>query len=434
MKKYTSLTISLIAFAYYATLSAKQWTWLFVSSDSGDWLICANQWFVPQAYGSPLYILLARLIGLFTDGNETVITMTILLSCLPSAITVMLVYLTVYKLTSKRWCAFASAAVLLGCGVFLTQSTILEEYALAVMFLAFAFPFYLYGRKKLTALALGLGVAVHMFILPIAVFWFILECKQWRLWLRPITVFIICGILPYSLIPTLMYVQGTLTLAYLWSYWTGETGAVLGTLSIFDTPTRLLSLASILLMSLGLALTPLYFGLRRPYDTKKLVLMMMVIVSIWYYLTSLDPAAWTFLCFGIPALVALIGIGLSKLTQKHAYAIIAGALILTTINGFFLNANTLTNENPITTTYYRELMRLPEGATIVATGAYSFGVLYVMSEEDKSFALLATKEQAQCALSKEVDVYFAGPPNKEPTYELTNIQGYTMIHRIEGIK
>jgi len=424
MKKYIPLALGIAAFAYYAILSAKQWSWLFVSSDSGDWLICANQWFVPQAYGSPLYILLARLIGLFTDGNGTVVMMTILLSCLPSAITVMLIYLIVKKLTNKEIPAIASSAVLLGCGVFLSQSTILEEYAITICFATLAYWFYINERRKLTALALGLGLAVHIFVLPIAIFWLILEYKRWRLWPKPAGIFILAGVLPYLLIPTLMHVQGTLSLAHLWSYWTGETGAVVGTLSIFDTPVRLLSLASILLMSLGLALVPLWYGLKQ----KKLVLITIVVVSLWYHLTSLDPASWTFLNFGMPAVVILVGIGLSKLTIKHVYVVAACALALIIVNGFFLNANTLTNENPIATTYYNELMTLPSESIVAATGAYAFGVLYVMSGEDKSFVLLATEEQVRNFPNR--DVYYAGPPNKVPAYELLDIPEYTMIHKI----
>ena len=434
MKKYTTLFVGITAFIYYAILSAKSWTWIFVSSDSGDWLICANQWFLPQAYGSPLYILLMRLIGLVTDGNATVITATILLSCLPSAVTVMLVYLIVHRLTDRAWCAVTSSLVLLGCGVFLSQSTVLEEYALAIMFPTLAYFFYIQDKRKLTTLCLGLGVAVHIFVLPITVFWLVLEYKQWRLWLVPSVIFVAVGAVSYSLVPILMHLDGNLSLANLWMYWTGTTGAVVGTLSIFDTPTRILAVASVLLMSFGLALVPLYFGLKRPYDAKKLVLLTIVVVSLWYHLTSLDPVSWTFLNFGIPSTVVLVGMGLSRLTIKHTYVVTAGAIVLVCVNSVFLNANILTNENPIATAYYSELMNLPNESVIACTGVYAFGVLYVMSEVDKSFTILSTEEQVRKVLGEDRDVYFAGPPNKMPAFELMDMFDYTMIRKVEGIR
>lgn len=433
MKKYVPLII--VSFIYYAVLSARTWTWVFVSSDSGDWLAAANQWMVVQPYGSPLYISLMRLIGSLTDGNATVAVATILLSSLPSAITVTLIYLIVRTLTNKAWCAIASSLVLLGAGVFLTQSTILEEYALAIMFLTLAYWLYLNDKRKLTALSLGLGTAVHIFILPISVFWLALEHK--RFWLKPASIYVVSGILPYSLVLVLMHLDtprllaGSLSLANVMTYLFDMGGTVFGTLSVFEAPYRILAITKILLPSLGLALIPLYYGLKRPYDTKKLVLLMIVVVALWYHLTSLDPMSWTFLNFGLPSLAILTGIGLSKLTLKHTHIITASALALIAINAAFLNANILTNQNPLATAYYNELMSLPDGAVVVANaGGHSLGLFYVMSEGKNLIPIIyphadeawfsngriegnSTLNLVQNAIDKGMDVYYAGSPRDE---------------------
>lgn len=420
-KKYAAPIISLCAFAYYVALSAKQYTWMFVSGDSGDWLACANTWMLPQPYGSPLYILLCRLLGLMPNQPTT---LTVLLSCLPSAITVGLVYMVVRKLTGKVWCALTASLVLLGAGVFLTQATILEEYALAIMFLTLAYFFYTSDRRKLIALCLGLGTVVHIFVLPIAFFWFALEYKQLRL--KPVAVYLVSGALPYVLIPVLMYFGSGLTFEGLLEYWTGTSGAIVGTLSIFDAPQRLLSIAQILLMSLGLAIMPLWYGLKKPYDTKKVVLLITVVVALWYHLTSLDPMSWTFMCFGLPAVVILVGTGLSKLSLKHTYIVVAGALILIAINSVFLNASTLTREESLATTYYNELRSLPNGSAVAATsGRYSFGLLYVISE-GKELRLIEIDDAG-------VGDYFAGPLDKYPAIlELGDSEG--MIYEVTSIK
>lgn len=440
MKKYTALVIGIISFGYYVLLSAKQWTWVYMSSDSGDWLATANWWMVPQPYGSPLYISLAHLLGTFP--GDTVIWMTVLLSCLPAAITVALVYLIVQRLTRKLWPALTSSAVLLGAGVFLTQSTVLEEYVLAIMFLVLAFYFYTLDRRKLTALALGLGVAVHIFVLPVAAFWFLLQWKEWKLWLKPAGIFILAGIVPYSLILLLMYLDtprllaGGLSWQSLDEYLFGIGRMIIGQLALFEAPFRILAISKILLVSLGLAFIPLWYGLKRPYDVKKAVLLMIVCVSLGYHLTSLDPVSWTFMCFGFPAVAILVGIGLSKLTLKHTYVIAAGALILICVNGIFLNANTLANEKPLAQTYYNELHALPDGSVVVTSaGAYSLGLFYVMSEGKSLIPIiypycdtwdfpdyaewvknnygLETNSRGslgltQDALDKGYDVYFAG--------------------------
>lgn len=445
MKKYTALLVGLVAFVYYVLLSARTWTWVFVSSDSGDWLMCSNWFVVPQPYGSPLYISLMRLIGVLTDGNTTVVAATILLSCLPSAITVMLVYLAVEKLTQKVWLAITSSIVLLGCGIFLTQSIILEQYASAIMFCTLAFWFYLLGRKKLTALCLGLGTAIHAFVLPIALMWCVIDYlshRNARTLITPTIIFVVSGILPYLMVPVLMYLDtprllaGSLSPQSLKEYLEGVSGTIIGNLSIFEVPNRLLAVGKILLMSLGLAFIPLWYGLKKPFDAKKVMLMCTIVFAVWYHFTCMDPVTWTFMCFGLPAAAILVGVGLSKLIVRHTQVVVACALILVCMNGFFLNADTLTNEKPYATTYYTELMSLPNESVVVTTaGAHSLGLFYVMSEHPekglvpivypygclgdfpdytkymrKEFGLEGdnTLKLTQDALSQNCDVYFAG--------------------------
>ena len=136
----TPLIIFLTAFSYFALLSSKTYTWVFVSEDAADWLACSTMWMVPQPLGSPLYILLGQFLNILP--GDLVIKMTMILSCLPSAITVTLVYLIVRHLTNKESIAITSAMVLAASAIFMSQSTILEEYALAVMLLTLGYYFF----------------------------------------------------------------------------------------------------------------------------------------------------------------------------------------------------------------------------------------------------------------------------------------------------
>jgi len=197
--------------------------------------------------------------------------MTILLSCLPAAVTVALVYLIVKHLTSKTTIALIGSAIVLGAGIFLTQATILEEYSIAVMFTVLAYLFYLKDKKKLTALSMGLGSAIHILVIPIALLWLVLEKKNWRAWAKTLPIYIVTGILPYALIIYLMttdaprLLAGGLSLEAINSY-LGST-SVFGSLSIFGLPERLLGLTSLIIMSFGLAVIPLWVALKRPWAT-----------------------------------------------------------------------------------------------------------------------------------------------------------------------
>ncbi len=385
MKKYTPLLLGALALAYYILLSAKTYTWVFLSGDSGDWLATANWWMVPQPYGSPLYIILCRLVGLLPGSQP--LNLTILLSCLPSAITVTLVYLIVKHLTNKISIALISALVLLGSAVFLSQSTVLEEYAIATMFLAAALYAYIRGNRWETVVLLGLGTAVHIFIGVLAVAWVVVEGKEWKLWLKPVGLFAIIVGASYSFILLLMYMDtprllaGGLSPYSIRFYWTVTTGAILGQLSLSEAPTRLLYLSGLMVVSFGLALVPICSSWKRPVSKLVILLSGMTVLTLWYYGTNLDPAAWTFITFASPALAILCGLGLYKLAPRYKYAVALGALVLILVNGLFLNANLLTNADPQASTYRQELQNLPDNSIVLTTpGTYSLGLFYAMSE------------------------------------------------------
>jgi len=383
--KIISFAIFAVSFIYYSILSAKQYTWLFASGDSGDWLASSNWWIVPQPYGSPLYISLGHFLNLF--GGDLVVKMTVLLSCLPAAITVMLVYLIVKHLTQKTNLAVISSIILLGASIFLTQATILEQYSLAVMFVTLAYYFYLKDKKKLVALSLGLGSANHILVIPIALLWLALEHKQWKIWCKTLPVYVISGLLPYCLTLYLMttdaprLLAGGLSLQAINSY-LGST-SVMGSLSILALPDRLLDFIALVIMSFGLAIIPIWLTFKKPWAMHTKLLIITIIFPIWYYLTCIDPTTWTFMTYACPFIAIATGIGLSKISSKALVSLVTSfALMLVAINGILLNANTLAKLEPTAIDYYNEIQSMPDGSAVVIwRGGFEFmSLCYAMSE------------------------------------------------------
>ncbi len=473
MKKYLPYLIGVLSYGYLVALSAKTYTWVFASSDSGDWLATANWWMVPQPYGSPLYIALCKLIGLLPGSQP--LNLTLLLTCLPSAVTIVLVYLIVKQLTTKISIAITASLVLLGSAIFLSQSTVLEQYTLAVVFLTAAIYAYIKGNKMLTMILLGLGTAVHIFIGTLLLAWIIVEWKNWKQWLKSSIIYGLIVGASYSFILILMVMDtprllaGGLNSHSLVSYLTVTTGAILGQLSLFEAPTRLLYLGSLVLASFGLALVPIGFAWKRPLSKHIILLSGIALITLWYYGTNLDPLAWTFITFASPALAILCGIGLAKLKDttifislKPQHLVALGAIVLIVLNGVFLNANTLTNENPMASTYKQELQNLPDGSIILTTpGSYSLGLFYVMSEgkdlvpliyhylddwqlydyqiwlqDNYSIKVLPSTLGTIEANLESTPIYFVGSPNTtypiEPALELENTDNI-YIRRVVGL-
>lgn len=424
LTKASPWLVLLVSFLYYSLLSSKIFTWIFASSDAGDWLSLSNVWMTPQPFGSPLYISLVRLIGLF-PGNH-IIELTILLSCLPSAITVTLVYLitkhlisqksriktvikatngiynhTVYRLKtpqSSLIIPIITSLVLLASTLFLTQSTVLEEYALSTMLLTFGLYYLIKDRIYTGFIFLGLATLVHITILPIAfIIWFIYlykwastKSQGWKLIKLGIT-YTIFGILPYAFILLLMYLPtpriyaGTLNWTEINQYFLGAAHNIVGTISVFDFPGRLSTFIRIIVVSLGLAVIPLFYFFTKPRNPSLPILLAPLVFSIWYYLTCLDPSTWTFLIFGFPSLAIMVGIGLSKLKPAHLKLnlglITTSCLVLLLTNGVLLNANSLAKEQPWATNYLEELNSLENGsAVVVAPGPFSMALVYKITE------------------------------------------------------
>ena len=361
---------------------------MFVSGDSGGWLASVSAWMVPQPLGSPLYVALGHLVNLFTD--DLALGMTIWLSAAPAALTVALVYLVVMKQTGRNSIALISSGVLLACGVFLTQATVLEEYTLPAMFLLLGYWAYISGHRWWTVIALAAGGLVHSIVILLVILWLVILLRDDRKWLVPALAFIGIQFVGYSSILWLMtldtprFMSGYLSLPGVFGYATTNGGASMGAISLTDMPRRILSLGSIIILSYGLALVPLYAGIRNTINTTATQLLVVAIsVTTWLSLTSTDPTTWTFLCFGAPMVALLVATGLTELSHRHTKAIVVSVLFLLVMNVFVLNANTLTRENPLATDFRDDLLELPYGAYVAVPmgGAHGMGVALVEATE-----------------------------------------------------
>jgi hypothetical protein len=383
--KYDYLIVGLLAFVYYLLLFSKIRSFVFFSGDAGDWLAASIWWMVPQPYGSPLFITLGHLINsipLFTLP----VRMTIFMDVIPASITVATMYLICKKLTNIR-IALVCSLVLLGSAVYLTQATILDEFAISSMFISLAFYFYLNDKKKLTVLMLALGSAIQIIVVAISGIWFILHLNEVKKWWKTYWIYVTFGLLPYGLILFLMYLptprllSGSLSWAGIDNY-LGATGTV-ASMSLFEAPERLLQFCSIFIASLGFAMAPIFVSFKglTKYGKPMLVAVVTVLFILWLYVTDSDPGTWHFLPIAYPLIMIFVSLGLFKMAQVHQKVVACGAVVLILVNGVFLNANILAHQNPLATDYEQDLWSLPDGSFVVSNSGGNYGLAnyYVMA-------------------------------------------------------
>ena len=422
-------TISTI---YYSLLATKSWSWIFTGQDTGDWLASAWMRFTPQPYGSPLYVLLIKIIpGM---GLNPVIWAPILLSSIPAAITVTLVASIVQRKTNSNKAAIASSAAILGASIFLTQATIVEEYTFAVMWVVLAFWAWQRDKKWLVMLSIGLGGAVHIIVLAVAGIWAMIEYQNWRNWIK----FAPLALLPLGLYGitlatmadpnTFKWISGNLSWQSLSNY--VGSSSYIGGMAISETPKRLWQALILTVPLFGICWVEIVL-VAKNFKQDKLILVCLatILFSFWLYLTNKDYTTWTFLCYGIPFAAVLFGIGYNKwLTQDKEVAaiLLMQSMILIGLNTMTLNANYLANLSPRAEVYKEQLMDLPGNAVLIVPsgGAFGLGYLYVVSLGKELTPIMMSPSQTPTERSQVYTDYL------EQQKWRTDIAGITTMERI----
>jgi len=307
--------------------------------------------------------------------------MTILLSALPSAVTVGLVYAILEPYTSLK-VRLVCCCLMLGSTIFLAEATILGYHNLAVMLIVLTY--YLYDRHKTwAAITAGLAIGVHPISVPILGLWLLVRRE-----VKPALIAAGVAAVCYSVIVILMWLPtppllaGKLSLHTLTQYFTQTSHAIVGQLSIFEAPKRLWLTTELLLLSFGPGIILLGYALRKPYSVLAVSHLSTIIFVLWYFFTCMDVMTWTYLTFAVPSAIILVGIGLTR-ASFHWKAVVCYGMLLVILNSTFMNANTLTNENPTARNYINELSQIPQDSIVVTTaGACSLGLFYYIASHD----------------------------------------------------
>lgn len=335
---------------------------------------------VPHPYGGAPYILLGHLLHAIFP-NHLPAAMTILLSALPAAVTVGLTYFIVARHVSPR-VGLVACCLLVGSTIFLARATTLCYHSLAIMLITLTY--YLYDNHKVWAgVTAGLAVGVHPMTAPILGLWLLVR----REWSVAIPIAAGVAVLGYSVIILLMWLPtppllaGKLSWHTLIQYFAQTPHAIVGQLSVFEAPRRLLLTSKLLLLSLGTGLVALGYAIRKPLTTLIVSHLSTIIFVLWYFFTCMDVMTWPYLAFMAPSAAILVGVGLARLPKFHTTAVLAYSIVLIVLNPLFMNANVLTQQQSAARNYMEELGNIPQNSIVVTTaGACSLGLFYYIAD------------------------------------------------------
>ena len=385
MRKLIPWVLGIASGVYYYLLSAKIFTWVYLSVDAGEWLSLLHWWYVPHRFGKPLIILLSRGVGVFP--GDDVLKLTVAMAIIPAAITVAFTYLIALRLTGKVYLAVIAALVLMGAAVFTSQAGVVEQYTFTAMFVTLAYWFHIKGSKVGTLACLGLVTATHIVGVFFLLVWVFVYWPERKEWFKASWAYFVTGILPYGLLFALManpdvprlHAGGLNFQAVFEYFFAGDAAAAM--LAVHAAPQRILEMVQVTLITLGGAVVPFIVAMRVQDRNAKLLLGMMGF-TMWFWLTALYPSVWKYAAFFLPLVAVYAAIGLTKLPKWHTVVILVWAIALIGLNAVYFNTDVIAREDPRATDFYEAVWALPDGVAVVTArgGAYGFALHYALAE------------------------------------------------------
>ena len=373
-------------------------TFMNKAADSMGYIYSAKYLFPSYQTSPPLFLLLGHLFLMIPVGTEA--WRMAFMSLLASMITCLFVYLIVKKMTSNKWYAVIGVAIFGLAAIVVSTTSIVETYPLVTMFATGALWFALCKKWKTMAAMLGAGAAVHMLgVIAVIIFFvgFKEYRKSWKVW----------GI---TLLFALFYLYIPITNLHAPAMWapksmSGVMGilsslfatvvTLIGGISVWDLPKRILDIGGIVGVSVGVVSTiPIifYFILNRGKKYYKDVIFWLSVMPIFFSISSLDMNMFDYTFMAMPFLAILASVGLWRMDIKWS-GIWTKVLIGTTVvavvglgcfNGYYFNIGVTEDPNMSANEfYYTELPKLPSNAIFMPIYGWDWEATYLYNRDHK---------------------------------------------------
>ena len=374
-------------------------TWMETDSDGIHYVYAAKYLFVSHKHSAPLFLLLGNLFLKIPFGTEFWrMALMLALSTVGASI---FIYLIIRHFTGRKSYGCIGALVYGLSALVISQSTIVDTYALVTMAGLGAYYFAIKSQWKRSALMIGIGFAVHFLVALIAVVLFVAykglrpQFKNWRVknW---VPLAIICAFF-------LFYAYLPLSAAFnpqpnMWGNTTfssfvsdnSSTGAMLmGVLSIWDFPKRILDTIGILGVCWALAIVPIviyFWSIRKNGGWYKDPLLWLIMFPIVLYITNLAPQTYVYLLPTIAFGAIAAGLGLAKWRDKFyhlKYVVLGGVIMLGLFHCWYFDiGERLDPELSANKFYTEELPKLPDDAILVAQQGWEWAAVFPYNKEN----------------------------------------------------
>lgn len=399
---YPELLVFGVIFGILLTCNNPDFTWINTDSD-GIHYTYAAEWMYPSHHmSSPLYLILGRLFLFIPYG--TVAWKMGLIGVISSVIACIFIYLVIRKYINNRWFALLGAGIYGTSVLVISQSTIVDTYAFVTTLCIGAYYFAKIGKWKLSAVMLGLCLSTHLLailvIIPMLIAYRELRpgIKRWNFknW---IPIIIMAGFILFYL-----YVPITNRPPYMWQpdpkqgnfiqgYFSDTLDVVLmlvGGISIWDIPKRIIDTIGILSTGLGVAIIAcvMYFVSQKKKMLRN-ILFWLTVLPIVLFIGNLSPQTYVYMILGLP--FGIIGgmIWLYGYVNNHrrtgytlAYCTLASVIGFGIFNANYMDiGRTLDPKLSASEFYYNEIGKVPDGQVLIPNNDWEWAAIFRYNKE-----------------------------------------------------
>ena len=362
-------------------------TWINTDSDGCHYILAAKHMLPAHNTSAPLFLLIGRLFLFLPFGTDA--WLMGLISVLSTTICSILIYKVVRHHLSEqpkeRLYAITASLIYGGSALVISQSTIIESYALATMFSVLAY--YLSLKKKWVwvSVVIGLLWATHTIFAWST--WAILLFKYKELRNIPLAVITLLFLGFYAYIPIVTAINGDIGMwnnTTLQGFFEGQWGVLwmlTGGLSLWDMPKRILDTLGIYGVSMGIGIIMVIIGMIK-YRKGYWELILLISFPLVYFATNLAAETYVYIMPAIAFGATYTGIILSKLNIKWAYATVAVAVALMVFNINYFDIGRTLDPNLSAQRYYdEELPKIGDGE-IYLGGGWTWAIVYLYNMEE----------------------------------------------------
>ena len=372
---------------------APDYTFINKAADSIGYAYSA-QYIYPSYHTSPpLYLLISNLFMRIPYGTDA--WQMGLLSVLSTMVVCVFIYLIARKLIKNRYLPILAVAIYGFSALVICQSVIIQTYPLVCALASGAYYFALCKKWKLMALMIGIGLAVHVLM---GFIFLVMFCsykeyrKNWK-----------CLLISLSFMVFYLYIPLTNREPYMWFPDPNQTNTILavisdtfstiisliGQLSMWDIPKRILDTIGILGVGIGVvAVIPVAYYFWKT-KLRHNTLFWLAAVPTLLFISELDMNTFDYTMLSMPFLSIAVVLGIDMLLQRYNIkGKLIYVLVVISVLGFgIFNANyfdvgrTLDKNMSASNLYYNEFVKLPDNAIFMPNYAWEWEAIYKYNKD-----------------------------------------------------